>query len=477
MSDQSPPPPAGESKSRPVGGTEHSWCRAVPGGTGTTVLGLLLSKPPDIPHLQSSLHTLQNLHPILRSKIHHDPLRRDFSFLIPASPSLHLQILDLAATARAIASHPDADDPSVSDFHKIHEHEINRVIWFDPTHPSYSDTDVMFATVYTVSESQWAVFLSLHTATCDRAAAAALLRELLVLAADGGEIEGGRFEIGDNGEIGLGIEDLIPNGKANKSLWARGFDMLGYSLNSFRLANMEFKDPNSERFSQMIRLKMNSDETQKLLAGCKLRGIKLCGALAAAGLIATRCSKDHLPPYQKEKYAVVTLNDCRSLLDPPLTSHHLGFYHSAILNTHDISAEDKLWEVANRCYFSFSNAKDNNKHFSDMSDLNFLMCKAIENPSLTPSSSMRTALISVFEDPIIETSGPGHQNLGLNDYIGYASAHGVGPSIALFDTIRDGQLDCACVYPSPLFSRDQMNQIFDEMKKILVNSAVEVNEG
>ncbi|XP_038905440.1 uncharacterized protein LOC120091472 [Benincasa hispida] len=475
MSDQSPPP-AGESKSRPVGGTEHSWCRAVPGGTGTTVLGLLLSKPPDIPHLQSSLHTLQNLHPILRSKIHHDPSRRDFSFLISPSPPLHLQILDLPATARAIASHPDANDPSVSDFHKIHEQEINSATWFDPNHPSYSDTDVMFATVYTMSDSQWAIFLRLHTATCDRAAAAALLRELLVLTATGGEIEGGGFEIGDNGEIGLGIEDLIPNGKANKSLWARGLDMLGYSLNSFRLANLEFKDANSERFSQMIRLKMNSHETQKLLAGCKLRGVKLCGALAAAGLLATRCSKD-LPLHQKEKYAVVTLNDCRSLLDPPLTSHHLGFYHSAILNTHDISAEDTLWEVAKRCYFSYSNAKDNNKHFSDMSDLNFLMCKAIENPGLTPSSSMRTALISVFEDPIIDTSGPEQQNLGLHDYSGCASAHGVGPSIALFDMIRDGQLDCACVYPSPLFSRDQMNRIFDEMKKILVNNAMEVVEG
>ncbi|XP_023540823.1 uncharacterized protein LOC111801084 [Cucurbita pepo subsp. pepo] len=466
-------PPAGESKSRPVGGTEYSWCRAAPGGTGTTVLGLLLSKPPDLPNLQSTLHSLQNLHPILRSKIHYDPSRRDFSFLTPPSPLLHLQILDLTAAARAIASHPDADDPSVSDFHKILEHEINITTWLDPNYPSYSDTDVMFASVYTINDGQWAVFLRLHTAVCDRTAATALLRELL--AAASGENEGGEFEIGDHGEIGLGIEDLIPNGKANKPLWARGLDMLGYSLNSFRLANLEFKDANSPRFSQMIRLKMNSDTTEKLLAGCKLRGIKVCGALAAAGLIATRCSKD-LPLYHKEKYGVVTLNDCRSLLNPPLTTHHLGFYHSAILNTHDISAEDTLWEVAKRCYFAFSNAKDNNKHFSDMSDLNFLMCKAIENPGLTPSSSMRTALISVFEDPIFEAFSPAQEYLGLHDYIGCASAHGVGPSIAFFDMIRDGQLDCACVYPFPLFSRDQMNQIVDEMKKILVG-AVEVVEG
>ena len=53
----------------------------------------------------------------------------------------------------------------------------------------------------------------------------------------------------------------------------------------------------------------------------------MCGALAAAGLIATRCSKD-LPLYHKEKYGVVTLNDCRSLLNPPLTTHHLGKFDS-----------------------------------------------------------------------------------------------------------------------------------------------------
>lgn len=104
-----------------------------------------------------------------------------------------------------------------------------------------------------------------------------------------------------------------------------------------------------------------------------------------------------------------------------------------------------------------------------MSDLNFLMCKAIENPGLTPSSSLRTAYISVFEDPVIDESNGLHQEIGIEDYIGCSSVHGVGPSIAIFDTLRDGQLDCAGVYPSPLHSEEQMQQLFDEMKRILVD--------
>jgi hypothetical protein len=47
--------------------------------------------------------------------------------------------------------------------------------------------------------------------------------------------------------------------------------------------------------------------------------------------------------------------------------------------------------------------------------------------------------------------------------------HGVGPSIAIFDTIRDGLLDCVCVYPAPLHSREQMQELVDTMKAVLVD--------
>lgn len=287
-----------------------------------------------------------------------------------------------------------------------------------------------------------------------------MLRELLRLAG------GGAGDEAAEEKVGAAIEDLIPEGKMNKPFWARGMDVLGYSLNALRFSNLSFVDADSPRSSRIVRLKMNADETKNLLAGCKSRGIKLCAALAAAGMIASWTSKS-LPDYQREKYAVVTLVDCRSLLDPVLPSNHAGFYHSAILNTHDVCGED-LWELANRSYTAFENAMKCNKHFTDMSDLNYLMCKAIENPGLTPSSSLRTALISVFEDPVFDDSAEMHEEIGLEDYMGCASAHGVGPSIAIFDTIRNGKLDCACIYPSPLHSREQMEGLVDHMKRILV---------
>lgn len=105
--------------------------------------------------------------------------------------------------------------------------------------------------------------LRLHTSACDRTSALALLRELL------GLIGGEGFDSSESGkemEVNLGIEDDIPSGKANKPLWARGVDMLGYSLNSLRLANLSFKDTEAPRMSQVVRLQLNSEDTDRILS-------------------------------------------------------------------------------------------------------------------------------------------------------------------------------------------------------------------
>lgn len=146
------------------------------------------------------------------------------------------------------------------------------------------------------------------------------------------------------------------------------------------------------------------------------------------------------------------------------------------MNTHSIQGGEGLWEVAARCHNAYSNAKTNKKHLTDIGELNFLMCKAIDNPHLTPSSSLRTAVISVFEEPVIYESSELHSKLGVEDYVGCASVHGVGSSIAIFDTIADGKLDCACVYPSPLHSRKQISELAEHMKQILTEGSHDVWE-
>ncbi|XP_077230793.1 uncharacterized protein LOC143863899 [Tasmannia lanceolata] len=453
MADETSSPRVNSPKTRPMGGTEFSWYRSVPGGTGITVLALHLSKPPNLSTLQNTLHKLQNSHPILRSKLTHP------SFSISPTPSLQIQSFNLSFTSNLLQN---LSNPlHIPPLHLLLEHELNQNPW-----SSEPNSYVFFVTLYAVSDSDSVLALRLHTSVCDRTSGAYILRELMGLIT---EEEGGVERECEN-EICLAIEDLIPKGSCDKPFWARGFDLVGYSLNSLRTVNLGFEDVDSPRSSQVVRLKMRADETDRLLTACKARGIKLCGAIAAAGLIAANSSK-HLTDDQSENYAVVTLIDCRRNLDPVLHDHQLGFYHSAILSTQTITNGEELWDVASRSYTAFSNAMNSNKHFKDMNDLNFLMCKAIENPALTPSSSMRTAFISVFEDPMIDDSSEVHREVGLEDYMGCSSVHGVGPSIAIFDTIRNGQLDCACVYPSPLHSRKQIQELIDDMEKILVEAS------
>ncbi|KAL8168199.1 hypothetical protein V2J09_009698 [Rumex salicifolius] len=448
--------------SRSLGATEQSWCRAVAGGTGITVLALLLSKPPELMILKTAINNLQNSHPILRSRLRLNRTTQSFSFAVPEeSPALEVESYDLESTLKILQFR----DSSLPAFQTIIEHEINVNLWEDVSKLSSVDgIGVFHAKAYEIEGGRRVVTLKLHTAACDRAAAVVVLKELM------GLIKGGRggaeMEIERNLEVKMGIEDYIPRGKGNKPFWARGVDMLGYSLNSFRLANIDFVDPDSPRRSELVRFRLEPTVTISLLEGCKKRGIKLCGLVAAAGLMAARQCK-RVPEGQWEKFAVVTLTDCRPFFQPPLTSHDIGFYHSAILNTHDINGMERPWELAKKIYNSFLEAKNANKHFTDMADLNSLMCKAIDNPGLTPSSSLRTSFISMFEDVVMDDADVDLKHMGVEDCMGCSSVHGVGPTLALFDTIREGRFDCTCVYPAPLHSRAQMDELVGYMKRIL----------
>ncbi|KAK9723502.1 hypothetical protein RND81_05G002400 [Saponaria officinalis] len=298
---------SGRAKRREVYGTENSWCRAVPGGTGVTVLCLLLKTAPDISALQTALHTVQKDHPILRSKLQLHPTP---SFRIPPSSSLVIQSYDLDSTAQIIGL------GSGPPFQIILEHQMNLNPWTE------TESDVMEASAYEIGEGRWTVVIKLHTAACDRTSALQVMRELLININSNSNSSSSSSNKSDEERLSLGIEEYVPTSLGSKPFWARGIDMLGYSLNSFRFSNLPFVHPASQRSSRVARLFLDSRHTSLLLQGCKTRGIKLCGALSAAGLIAARLSKG-LSNGEWEKYAVVTLIDCRKLLQPPLSNHHV----------------------------------------------------------------------------------------------------------------------------------------------------------
>lgn len=446
---------SGEASSRPLGGTENGWWRAMPGGTGVSVLIFLPTGPISRPLLESAVRSLQSTHPILRSFL---------SASTPGQPTLTVASAP-SATVRVVAASDvlPADPGPVSSFHTLLERELNQNAWAEqgPADP------ILYATIYegVPEEGRSAVALRMHSSACDRASVGRVLKELVQLLA-GGE-KGTKEE-----PFHAALEDLIPKADTYKPFWARGKDMIGYGINGLRTSTLPFEDTVSGRRSEVARLVLSRDETQKLLSECKQRGVKLCGSIGAAAMIAARSSKQ-LESHQYETYSLVTLIDCRKNLDPPLNEQNLGNFQSAVINTHNIQGEENFWELAKRCHESYHTAVTNKKHLKDINDLNFLFLRAIDNPQLTPSASQRTALITVFEESAIHESSELPQELGVEDYIGCSSVHGIGPSLAVFDTIRDGKLDCALVYPAPLHSRKQIGDLVDHIKRILLGSEEE----
>ncbi|KAM3352753.1 hypothetical protein ACQJBY_024141 [Aegilops geniculata] len=433
-------------RSRAVCGTEYSWCRAAPGGTGATLIALRLSRGGAA--AEAAVRALQSAHPVLRAHLRGPASSPTLAFP-SAAPQLRL-----------------APQPCALDFHSLLEREINRNPWAAAA-PGPDGAPVLFAALYELPPPAGgsALFVLIHTAVCDRAASEALLRELLALL--GGAGVGGPEVKEEAAAVEAGLEKRIRKKDARKPLWARGVDMVGYSLDGLRASTLPLEETGTARSTQMVRLRFGREDTTRLLDACKENGVRLCSAMAAATLLAARQSKKLSNSGQQETYSVATLINCREFLEPALNDHNVGFFYSAITNTHKINREERLWALAKRCHDAHSNAKNNKKHLTDIRDLNFLMCRAIENPQLTTASALRTALVSVFEEPATLDVSDLQSKAGVEDYVCCATVHGIGPSICVFDSIRDGQLDCACMYPSPLHSRKQIQEVLDKVKMIL----------
>jgi hypothetical protein len=246
---------AAEWRTRAPGGTEYSWCRAVPGGTGTTLLALRLAPggAAAVTAVQGALRSLQSAHPALRARLRPSPSGPTLAFPTPAPPPPPL--LPLAPLPAPV---------SAPDFDALLEHELNRNPWAESeSSPSDSDAPVLFATLYELPPPGGAaLFVRIHTVACDRSATAALARELVALLS-GAEEDGEREPEAAAAEAGL--EERIPQQDTWKPFWARGMDMVGYSINGLRTSTLPFVETGTERSTQMLRLGLGRGETARLL--------------------------------------------------------------------------------------------------------------------------------------------------------------------------------------------------------------------
>lgn len=108
--------------------------------------------------------------------------------------------------------------------------------------------------------------LKFHTAACDRTSAVNILMELMDLMTREGTGTGEERGSIDEVAIKAGIEDLLPKSDTYKPFWARGKDLIGYSLNGLRSGTLQFEDTNSVRRTEVIRIVFTKEETEILLS-------------------------------------------------------------------------------------------------------------------------------------------------------------------------------------------------------------------
>lgn len=460
-------------KSRPLGTTEANWCRALDGGTGTGILGILLAKSIGVAPIQASLSLILAAQPLLRAQIVDEQGR--LSFDINDNVLLDIEIINQEALQPVENTDRSAQEPWL----QIIEDEMNT------TFPQQKPFRVIEARLYRFPNTDSLIIMKLHPAAADDVSTVSVFSQFLkhlqdfVMAEENGEdlqelinrrlsVEmEKRLEMDE--EVPPCVEDAIPPGMASKPFWARGLDVLGYGLSSFRHALIPLENViDNNRKSRIIITDFGESDTSKILQMCESKSSDLNGLLIAASLKAVAKSKS--TGNRGEHYASIILLNCRSMLEPVIPDSTAGFYHSGILKTFHATEIEPLWKIATRITKDVNEAVKNRKHFTDMGDLNMLMAQAIAHPALTPSASMRTALVTnVREVPCYDVDKESTSYLNLRDWVTCSSINGVGPCLALFPDLRYGCLRVSFVYCSPLFSAETMHKLVDGISSMLNN--------
>ncbi|KAG6553104.1 hypothetical protein Mapa_005442 [Marchantia paleacea] len=271
------------------------------------------------------------------------------------------------------------------------------------------------------------------------------------------------------------MEDLIPKGLGEKNILSKGFEFMstGLKATSYRYFAFDSKTVKKEQKSRHIRASLSRETTDRLIQACKSNSTDLYGAFSSAFL---KSLADYKRMGKKgEQYSVAVLYDCRNQLSPPQPESVMGFYHSAMLATAQISESAKggtpFWKFAAEVTKHFQVSVKENKHFKDIKLMNSLMVTALNFPNLTPEGSLRTATYSILHDPAtINIPKEEAEYLQLKDHVVYISVHGAGPCVAIYVFLEDGAIKFTFCYPSPMFSRLHIQTVIDTGMQYLTSS-------
>ncbi|CAI5467140.1 unnamed protein product [Closterium sp. Yama58-4] len=450
--------------SRPLTGDEELWWRAMHGGTGVCVVGLQISGHVSIDEVRAAIETLSARHPVLSARIIKPPKAH--------RPELHVcrppQPITVRERDTADVATSDDSDCQKGLLHCVVEIELNTPMIDGQDQPKTTTSngdkgeacvDVFQVHVY-ASHSSTLVALRSHIAALDEHSAPPIAAEFLE------ELR----------------RALSAKSTSVKGTFAQAFNAVGYVRNALISSHLPFEhgraDSRKNTFTtRFVTVTFTKEETAALLAAAESHGCSLFSLECAAGLKAAARMKQL--GGRTEIFSLGSAIGCRTILDPPLPQTALGEYMSMLPLKQEVSEKLPLWDVATSISAHAESALQRQQQFTDMPVLELLFSTAMKMPSLSPDHSLRTCFITAgmlaplkvdwqLSKPDAEAdvearaeathlTGMGSEPVQLEQVLGpVVSAHGVGPAIAIPDTLSEGILRLSFVFVTPLFTRERM---------------------
>lgn len=472
------------SLTRVVGGTEDNWVKSTAGGTGIVVFGALLNRAINTHHASEVVQQLLDCHPILRVQIVEN-----------AKGKTCFQASESCAATDYVLEKPwpsveGADQTGVIIFpkdhhgkhgslalHKLVTEELN-VAFVNAEGKPLPPLQVFQVLVHhSHSKHQTVILLKLHSGALDRCAARNVAEEFLskLNMAVEGRLHNPQGAKGEEGLLAP-IEDLIPKGKASKGLLQKGVDVVGYAYNSKKYALLPFDSSFSGNGktpfqSRIVGVNLGKEGTLELFDACKRENVSWAAALSAA-LLKTTAGIKELKEKKQDEFNMTIIMDCRPYLEPKLPETALGNYTLGIPEGEKVKEGIEFWDLAKQVNASIEKDLNKSKQFSELSVLGMLFSQVMKHPSVTPKSSLRTALFNLFVDAPMEAQWKEVGDLGLVGTIGpFSSMHFVGPCFCVVESLMEGpELVISLVYPSPIFSQAQILEILQPSINLLLEA-------
>ncbi|KAH8967046.1 hypothetical protein BDL97_03G057500 [Sphagnum fallax] len=463
----------GAGSSRLMGTSEENWTKSTALGTGLAVFAIALRRSLEVRWVTEAAREVMEQHSLLRAqavqnakgKLAFQVSSEAASPLVEVLPWPSRELASSSCLSGVLVLPDDEGDNAFSlALDQVIRQEMNAPFLNSEGKPSLP-LDLFQIHVYSEpSQSQTIIIMRFHSSGLDRPSAVTVVQEFFT--ALNAIVDGAAPQLSDNPGTSVllaPIEELIPKGKASKNFLQKGLDTVGYALNAKKYALLPFQpnytDQRKEPFhSDFLTYTLGRAGTLDLLGACKQENTTLAGALAAAFLKAASNMKE-IKDQKKDEFNFTSLVDCRCHFEPTLPECVMGNYVSGIPQTQQVKENMTFWDVARAVSSTTEKELSKYRHFSELPVINLLFSQVLKHPGVTPGSSMRTALFSLFVDKPLEGKWKDVEKLNVAATCGpMPSMHGVGPCFSVTEMLMEGPDLCvSLVYAQPVFNRDQMH--------------------